>query len=96
VPLPTETLPVGLEANSVRAGQPVRVLYRYPGACRNGVPYVLWTDASATSVIGATQINVGNPGGKQATKLGVISDGHIRLLTLPRSVSLTYYVIVAF
>jgi hypothetical protein len=88
----------GLEftAYSVRTGKPVRVLYQYRGACHNGLSSVLWTDASATEIIGATQIDIANQGGKQAGQLGVITDGHIRLLKLPKSVSPTYYGIVAF
>jgi hypothetical protein len=88
----------GLEftAYSVRTGKPIRVLYRFLGACHDGISTLQWTNASATEIIGATQINVANEGGKAASQLGVITDGHIRLLTLPKSVSLTYYVIVAF
>jgi hypothetical protein len=88
----------GLEfiAYSVRTGKPVRVLYRYPGAYHNGVSYVLWTDASATSIIGATEINAGSEGAKLSAQLGVITNGHIRLLTLPKSVSPTDYRTVAF
>jgi len=88
----------GLEftAYSVRTGKPVRVLYQYRGACHNGLSSVLWTDASATEIIGATQIDIANQGGRQAGQIGVITDGHIRLLKLPKSVSPTYYGIVAF
>jgi hypothetical protein len=88
----------GLEftAYSVRTGKPVRVLYQYRGACDNGLSSVLWTDASATSIIGATEINVDNGGARQAGQLGVITDGHIRLLKLPKSVSPTDYGTVAF
>ena len=47
-------------------------------------------------VIGATLTDVGNQGGKQASQLGVITDGHIRLLKLPKSVPSDYYGTVAF
>ena len=88
----------GLEftAYSVRTGKPVRVLYRYPGACHNGVSYVLWTDAAATSIVGATVINTASAGAKQIGQLGVITDGHIRLLKLSKSVPPIYYGVVAF
>jgi hypothetical protein len=90
----------GLEftAYPVRTGKPVRVLYKYQyrGACHGGLSSPLWTDASATEIIGATQIDVANEGGRQAGQIGVIADGHIRLLKLPKSVSPTYYGIVAF
>ena len=85
-----------LTAYAVRTGKPVRVLYRYRGACHNGISTVQWTDASATEIIGATEINVDNEGGKQTGQLGVITDGHIRLLKLPKSVYQTDYGMVAF
>jgi hypothetical protein len=88
----------GLEftAYSVRTGQPARVLYHYRGTCSNGESSVLWTDASGTSIIGATEINVAQGSGKRTGQLGVISEGHIRLLKLPKSVSPTDYGTVAF
>jgi hypothetical protein len=88
---------LGFTAYSVRTGKPVRVLYQYRGAsCYDGISTLQWTNASATEIIGATQIDIGNQGGKQAGQLGVITDGHIRLLKLPKSVSPTYYGIIAF
>jgi hypothetical protein len=81
---------------SVRTGKPVRVLYQYRGACHNGISTLQWTNASGTEIIGATAIDVANQGGKQTGQLGVITDGNIRLLKLPKSVSPTYYGIVAF
>ena len=88
----------GLEftAYSVRTGKPVRVLYQYRGACHNGLSVLLWTDDSARYIIGTTVINVANQGGKQAVQLGVISNGHIHLLEISKSVSEGNYVIVAF
>jgi hypothetical protein len=88
----------GLEftAYSVRPGKPDRVMYQYRGACRNGLTSVLWTDSSASSIIGATEIDIANEGGKQAGQLGVITDGHIRLLKLPKSVSPAVYGTIAF
>jgi hypothetical protein len=64
-----------------------RVLYQYRGACHNGVSYLLWTDASANSVIGLTEINVANEGGKQSGQVGVITDGHFRPLEIAKSLS---------
>jgi hypothetical protein len=86
----------GLEitAYSARTGKPVRVLYRYRGACRNGLTTVGWTDPSARYIVG--DIDVYNKAGTQAVQLGVITDGHIRLLKLPKSVSPPYDRIVAF
>ena len=88
----------GLEyiSYSARTGKPVRVLYRYQGACHNGISTLQWTNASGTEIIGATSIDVADEGGKQTGQLGVITGGHIRLLKLPKSVSPTYYGIIAF
>jgi hypothetical protein len=88
----------GLEftAYSARTGKPVRVLYKYRGPCNNGETAVLWTDSSARYVIGATETNLGNQGGKQAGQLGVISNGRLRPLKLPASARQTDYLTVAF
>jgi hypothetical protein len=85
----------GFTAYSVRTGKPVRVLYKYTGPCSNGLSYVLWTGASARYVIGVTEINPYS-GGKPTGQLGVITDGRISLLKLPKSVSPTDYPDVAF
>ena len=78
----------GLEftAYSVRTGKPVRVLYQYRGACSNGLSSVLWTDASAREIIGATVINPVS-GGKPSGQVGVIADGRISPFEIPPSVS---------
>jgi hypothetical protein len=88
----------GLEftAYSVVTGKPLRVLYRYRGACHDGLTSVLWTDSAARDVIGVTEIDVLNQGGKQSDQLGVITGGRLRLLTLPKSVSPADYGNVAF
>jgi hypothetical protein len=88
----------GLEftAYSVRTGKPVRVMYQYRAACRNGFSRVLWTNDSGTEIIGATQIDIANQGGKQTGQLGVITGGRISLLKLPKTVSPTYYGSVVF
>jgi hypothetical protein len=85
-----------LTAYSVGTGKPVRVLYRYRGACHDGLSSVLWTDFAAKDVIGVTEIDVLIQGGKQTDQLGVITGGHIRLLKLPESVSPADYGTVAF
>ena len=77
-------------AYSVRTGKPVRVLYQYPGPCHIGISMVLWLNASGTEMIGATAIDVADQGGKQGGQIGVIADGHIRLLKLPKSVPQFY------
>jgi hypothetical protein len=88
----------GLEftAYSVRTGKPVGVVYQYRGACHNGISEVLWMNASGTEIIGSTQTDIANEGGEHAGQVGVISDGHIRLLKLPKSVPSDYYGIIAF
>jgi hypothetical protein len=83
-------------AYAVSTGKPVRVLYQYRGACHNGLSVLLWMDDSARYIIGATEINVANQGGKQATQLGVISDGRIRRLEISKSVSQEDYGTLAF
>jgi hypothetical protein len=77
-------------AYSVRTGTPVRVLYRYPGPCHNGINEVLWMNASGTEMIGATEIDVANEGGTQVNQIGVIADGHIHPLRVPKSVPQFY------
>jgi hypothetical protein len=84
---------VEFTAYSVRTGKLIRVLYQYRGACHNGISDLLWTGSSASSIVGKTVINVADQGGKQAGQLGVISDGHIRLFKLPKSVSPADYAI---
>jgi hypothetical protein len=88
----------GLEftAYSVRTGKPVRVVYQYRGACQNGISMVLWTNASGTEIIGSTQTDIANEGGEHAGQVGVMTGGHISLLTLPKSVPSDYYGIIAF
>lgn len=88
----------GLEftAYSVRTGQPIRDLYQYRGACHSGLADVLWTGSSATSIVGAIEIDETSQGEIQNGELGVITDGRIRLLNLPTSVSRTFYALVAF
>jgi hypothetical protein len=88
----------GLEFNaySVRTGKPIRVIYQYRGACHNGISAVLWMNASGTEIIGATQTDVADQGGKHAGQVGVMTGGHIRVLKLPKSVPSDYYGIIAF
>jgi hypothetical protein len=88
----------GLEftAYSARTGRLIHVLYRYRGACANGISTVHWTDDSGSEIIGATQTDMENQGGKQTGQVGVITDGRIRLLKLSKSVSLVNYGTVAF
>jgi hypothetical protein len=77
-------------AYSVRTGKPVRVLYQYPGPCHNGINEVLWMNASGTEMIGATEIDVANQGGKEVDQIGVIADGRIHPLMVPKSVPQFY------
>jgi hypothetical protein len=77
-------------AYSVRTGKPVRVLYQYPGPCHNGINEVLWMNASGTEMIGATEIDVANEGGEEVNQIGVIADGRIHPLRVPKSVPQFY------
>lgn len=88
----------GLEftAFSVAAGQPSRVLYRYPRSCRDGLAEVLWTDAAAAYVIGALEFDADSQGGQQTGRLGVISDGLLRLLPMAKDLPASAYRTAAF
>ena len=44
-----------------------------------------WTDASARYIVG--WIDVANKAGTQAVQFGVIADGHIRPLKLPKNMN---------
>jgi hypothetical protein len=68
------------------APKPSRILYQYRGACHNGESFTLWTDASGSSIIGVTRINVDNAGGKDAVQIGVITGAHFRPLNIAKSV----------
>ena len=85
-------------AYSARTGKPERVLYQYraAGSCHNGLTDVLWSDSSASSIVGATEINLEDQGGQQSGQLGVITDGHLRPLKLPKSVSPLDDLVIAF
>jgi hypothetical protein len=78
------------------APKPSRVLYQYRGACHNGVSFTLWTDASASSIIGVTRINLDNAGGKEADQVGVITGGRFRPLNIAKSVPPDNYGGLAF
>ena len=87
-----------LTAYSARTGKPERVLYQYrtAGRCHNGLTDVLWSDSSASSIVGATEINLEDQGGQQAGQLAVITNGHLRPLKLPKSVSPLDDLVIAF
>jgi hypothetical protein len=78
------------------SGKPARVLYRYPGTCHDGMSFTLWTDASASSVIGVTSINVASKGVKEAYQVGVITGGRFRPLNIAKSVPPGDYADLAF
>jgi hypothetical protein len=80
------------------SGKLARVLYQYPGACHDGTSVTLWTDASASSIIGVTSISVATEGGKYAYafQVGVITGGHFRPLNIAKSVRPGDYVNLAF
>jgi len=78
------------------APKPSRVLYQYGGACHNGESFTLWTDASASSIIGVTRINPDNAGGKEAVQVGVITGGRFRPLNIAKSVPWANYANLGF
>jgi hypothetical protein len=57
---------------------------------------MLWTDASASSIIGVTRINPNNDGGKEADQIGVITGGRFRPLNIAKSVPPEEYLSLAF
>ena len=73
-----------------------RILYQYRGACHNGVSFMLWTDASASSIIGVIRINPNNDGGKEADQVGVITGGRFRPLNIAKSVPPEEYLSLTF
>ena len=84
-------------AYSARTGKPVRVLYQYRGACSNGLAAVLWAGSSARDIIGVTETDfIGGTSIASAGQVGVITDGHLRPLKLPKSVSPEQFLSVAF
>ena len=85
-----------LIAYSVRTGRPVRVLYRYTGACKYGYATVLWAGAAARDSIVALEFEAVGPAAKQGGLLGVVSDGRLRPLPLAKSVPAAAYANVAF
>jgi hypothetical protein len=68
------------------AAKPSRVLYQYRGACHSGESFTLWTDPSASSIIGVTRIDVDNKGTKEAIQIGVITGGRFRPLNIAKSI----------
>jgi hypothetical protein len=77
------------------APKPSRVLYQYRGACQDGDSSTLWTDASASSIIGVTRINL-TAGDKETAQVGVITGGHFRPLNIAKSVDPAHYVEIGF
>jgi hypothetical protein len=67
------------------SGKPSRVLYQYPGTCNNAAAYLMWTDASASSIIG--EMTITSKSGKTVFQLGAIFGGHIRPLNIAKSVN---------
>jgi hypothetical protein len=76
--------------------QPGRVLYQYPGGCHHGATFTLWTDASASSIIGVTEIDLTAPGGKEAYAIGVITGGRFRPLNIAKSIPPGDYAALVF
>jgi hypothetical protein len=81
---------------SVRTGKPVRVVYQYPGPCTSGLANVLWTDASASLVIGAVRFP--DASGTLGTgQLGVMTKaGGFQPIKLPKTVIPVDFASIAF
>lgn len=76
--------------------RPGRVLYQYPGGCHHGATFTLWTDASASSIIGVTEIGTAAPGVKEAYAIGVITGGRFRPLNIAKSIPPDDYAALVF
>jgi hypothetical protein len=76
--------------------QPGRVLYQYPGECHHGATFTLWMNASASSIIGVTEIGLTAPGGKESYAIGVITGGRFRPLNIAKSIPPTDYAALVF
>ena len=76
--------------------RPGRVLYQYPGGCHHGATFTLWTDASASSIIGVTEIGTAAPGVKEAYAIGVITGGRFRPLNIAKSIPPGDYAALVF
>jgi hypothetical protein len=76
--------------------RPLRVLYQYPGGCHHGAAFTLWTDASASSIIGVTEIGTAAPGVKEAYAIGVITGGRFRPLNIAKSIPPGDYAALVF
>ena len=75
------------------SGKLARVLYEYPGPCQDGTSSTLWTDPSASSIIGVTQLS---KGGKESYQVGVITGGRFRPLNIAKIVAPGVYADLAF
>ena len=76
--------------------RPGRVLYQYLGGCHHGATFTLWTDASASSIIGVTEIGTAAPGVKEAYAIGVITGGRFRPLNIAKSIPPGDYAALVF
>lgn len=76
--------------------QPGRVLYQYRGACADAESFTLWTDASASTIIGTTRINAASGGEKNTFTVGVVTGGRFRPLNIAKSVPPGGYADLAF
>lgn len=71
--------PASYVSYSTATGKRLRVLYQYPSPCPSMIPVPLWTDSSASQVIGIAYESVGTLG-RAAPLVGLIAAGHFTLL----------------
>lgn len=74
--------------------QPGRVLYQYRGGCHDAESSTLWTDASASTIIGWISISTAST--KVAFEVGVITGGRFLPLNIAKSVPQGEYPDLAF
>lgn len=78
------------------SGKPARTLYQYPGACHDGTSSMLWSDASASSVIVVTSVNTASEGTKEAYRVGLVTGGRFTPLDIAKSIPAEGYLDLDF
>jgi hypothetical protein len=76
------------------AGKAARILYEYPGTCHDAEAGLVWTDASASSVIG--EMRIAHEADKETYQVGAITGGRYRPLNIAKTIPAGTYGDLAF
>jgi hypothetical protein len=68
------------------SGKPARVLYQYPGTCHYADASLVWTNASASSIVGVMSIDVTSKSAVEVYETGVITGGRFQPLNIAKSI----------